>query len=88
MTLELQNTRELDHRISDGIHVRMLWLQDDARVMVSVLDTRTGTSFAVDVGPDESPRDVFHHPFAYAAYHGIDTSAPHRSEELEVPLAA
>jgi hypothetical protein len=58
--------RELDHRVSDGIDVRLLWSQNDDRVLVAVADARTGESFTIEVGADQRALDVFHHPFAYA----------------------
>jgi hypothetical protein len=58
--------RELDHRVSDGIDVRLLWRQHDDRVLVAVSDAKTGDAFTIEVGPDQSALDVFHHPFAYA----------------------
>ena len=67
-------TRELDHRRSDGIDVRLLWCEQDGRVLVAVRDAKTGDAFAVEVREGESALDVFRHPYAYAAYHGIDTS--------------
>jgi hypothetical protein len=59
--------RELDSRISDGIHVRLLWHPADGRVSVAVHDSKTGEAFELGVGEGERPRDVFHHPYAYAA---------------------
>jgi hypothetical protein len=61
----------LDSRISDGLQIRLLWDAGDGGLWVSVLDTRRGGSFSVAVGPDDAPLDVFHHPFAYAALHGV-----------------
>jgi hypothetical protein len=59
--------RELDHRVSDGIDVRLLWRQHDDRVLVAVSDVKTGEAFTLEVGADQRALDVFHHPFAYAA---------------------
>jgi len=59
--------RELDSRIVDGLHVRLVWSPDDQRVAVTVTDTKTGEGFVVDVREGERATDVFHHPFAYAA---------------------
>jgi hypothetical protein len=59
-------TRELDHRINDGLEVRMLWDPGEDRVTVAVTDHKTGDMFEVEVGPGERALDVFHHPFAYA----------------------
>jgi hypothetical protein len=60
-------TRELDHRVSDGIDVRMLWRRHDDRVLVAVSDRRTGEAFSIEVADGERAVDVFQHPFAYAA---------------------
>ena len=59
--------RELDHRSTDRIDVRLLWRERDDRVIVTVADGKTGERFTVDVTEGESAFDVFHHPFAYAA---------------------
>jgi hypothetical protein len=58
--------RELDHRHSDGIDVRLLWNQRENRVYVAVNDTKTDEAFTVEVREDERAMDIFHHPFAYA----------------------
>lgn len=58
--------RELDHRVSDGIDVRLLWRPHDNRALVSVSDAKTGEAFTIEVGPDQRALDVFQHPFAYA----------------------
>ena len=58
---------ELDHRMSDGIDVRLLWRREDNRTLVAVSDARTGGAFTIEVGPRQRALDVFHHPFAYAA---------------------
>ena len=66
-------TRELDRRTNDGIDVRLLWCEHDDRVLVAVSDAKTGEAFAVEVKEGESALDVFRHPYAYAAYHRVDT---------------
>ena len=58
--------RELDHRRSDGIDVRLLWSQADDRVVVAVSDAKTGEKFAIAVKPHEA-LTAFHHPYSYAA---------------------
>jgi hypothetical protein len=73
--------RELDHRSNDRIDVRLLWRERDDRLIVTVADGKTGERFSVDVPEDESAVDVFHHPFAYAAWLGGDT----RGVELSPP---
>jgi hypothetical protein len=59
-------TRELDHRESDGIEVRLLWRPHDDTALVAVSDSRTGESFSIEVRDGERALDVFHHPYAYA----------------------
>ena len=68
--------RELDHRSSDRIEVRLLWRQSDNRVIVAVADGKTGERFTVDVREGENALDVFHHPFAHAADHTRRQQAP------------
>jgi hypothetical protein len=64
-----QLMRELDHRTSDGIDVRLLWCERDGRVLVAVSDAKTGEAFTVEVREGESAMQVFNHPFAYADRH-------------------
>ena len=71
-----QILHELDRRTSDGIEVRMLWSKRDNRVLVAVADAKTGERFVLDVREGEPAMDVFRHPYAYAAWRGIDTRAP------------
>ena len=66
--------RELDSRMSDGIHVSLLWCEPEGRVSVAVNDTKNGATFSLDVHDGECPREVFMHPYAYAAWHGVETS--------------
>ncbi len=73
MTAEtLTTVRELDLRVTNGMQVRLLWCEPDETVWVAVVDTRGGGTFRLRVRPDERPRDVFDHPFAYAALHGVE----------------
>ena len=73
---KVTSIRELDSRLTDGIQVRLLWNAHNQQVWVAVLHTRNGQRFNVDVRSDERPLDVFNHPFAYAAHHGLDFDAP------------
>jgi hypothetical protein len=59
-------TRELASRVSDGIHVTLLWHPKRDAVSLSVTDERTGEIFEFGV-PRERAMHAFHHPFAYAA---------------------
>ena len=70
----LQSMRELYSRITDGIHVRLMWCERHNRVAVAVDDTKTGDAFAVEVRPGDSALDAFHHPFSYAAWRGVETA--------------
>jgi hypothetical protein len=65
--------RELDHRTTDGIDVWLLWREQDNRVLVAVTDEKTGDRFVIEVPEGERVLDVFEHPYAYAAYLGVDT---------------
>jgi hypothetical protein len=88
MTAEvLTSIRELHTRVTDGIQVRLLWCQHDGTLWVTVVNTKTGDAFHVGVQNGERPLDVFHHPYAYAAHHGVETSTL-GVPESEVSLAA
>lgn len=77
--------RELAHRTSDGLEVSLLWRPRDNCVTVSVLDSRTGDAFELAVG-DDSPLEVFDHPYAYAAHRGIAYSVARVGDpELALP---
>ena len=62
--------RELDHRHSDGIDVRLLWDECTGQVFVAVSDAKTGDAFELEVEGHEA-RDAFQHPYAHAASRGI-----------------
>jgi hypothetical protein len=66
MTTTSTAMRELDHRSSNGIDVRLMWCERDGRVHVAVNDNKTGEAFTVEVREGESAAKVFQHPFAYA----------------------
>jgi hypothetical protein len=72
MTETTDTLREMDHRHSDGIDVRLLWDSSDGRVIVAVSDAKTGEAMELVVASHENALDVFHHPFAYAAHHGVE----------------
>jgi hypothetical protein len=58
-------SRELDHRVSDGLDVKLLWNSLTDRVSVAVTDERTGEFFELDVDPEHA-LIAFYHPYAYA----------------------
>jgi hypothetical protein len=76
------NTAELDHRVSDGIDVRLLWSPEDGRVLVTVADSRTGDDFTLEVSDRARALDVFHHPYAYR---GETRSSQHPLSEAAAP---
>ena len=83
MTPDLLSTmRELHSRVSDGLHVRLLWSGHDDELAVSVEDRKRGGWFAVEVRDGDEPLDVFHHPFAYAAWRGVETTS------VTIPVAS
>jgi hypothetical protein len=63
---------ELDFRTADRIDVRLLWDPATDRATVTAHDTRSGEVLEVAVRRDENAMDVFHHPYAYAAFHGVE----------------
>jgi hypothetical protein len=65
-------TRELAFRASDGLEVALLWHPRNDVLSVAVLDAKTGEAFELVLGDGEKPLDVFEHPYAYAAYRGLE----------------
>ena len=63
-------TRELDFRASDGLEVTLLWNPETDGLSVTVFDTKSGDDFGIEVSATEA-MDAFHHPYAYAANHGV-----------------
>ena len=68
--------RELNSRVNEGMRVRLIWSERDDQTFVVVTDIRGGETFSVQVSAGEHALDVFHHPYAYAAWHGIDVHPP------------
>ena len=64
--------RDLAHRAVDGLEVSLLWCDRTGTVSVAVWDTKSGDAFELVVGEGERALDVFHHPYAYAAFRGVD----------------
>lgn len=78
------NPRELDHRVSDGIHVTLLWYASTNRVTVEVYDESTGESFELEVAHGRA-LDAFHHPYAYAAAYGVGYATREPAPEAALP---
>ena len=62
----------LAKRENAGIHVTLLWAEDTNSVAVLVHDDSTDDQFEMSVEPGASPLDTFEHPYAYAAWRGVD----------------
>ena len=67
--------RELHSRTSAGIQVSLSWSPADGRAWVALRDVRTDGGFVLPVLTGERARDVFDHPYAYAAHRGVPTTA-------------
>ncbi len=66
----LPSRRELAHRSTNGIDVFLLWSPADDSLAVVVTD-EVADSFELVVTAAEA-LDVFEHPYAYAAFRGLD----------------
>jgi dihydrofolate reductase len=64
-------TRELDHRVNDGLEVKLLWNPVTDRVSVTLEDERTAEFFELDVDPEHA-LSAFYDPFEYANRAGND----------------
>lgn len=63
---------ELAARESNGVSVRLLWTRETDTATVTVADAANGDYFELVLDQDESPLDVFHHPYAHAAARGLE----------------
>ena len=72
--------RELAYRENEGIDVWLLWGKGDDRLFVLVHDARFEDSFELDVEPANA-LDAFQHPYAYAAFRGLEYRTAERSGE-------
>ena len=62
----------LARRKNAGIQVTLLWARDTNSVAVLIRDDGTDDQFEVPVEPGANPLHVFEHPYAYAAWQGVD----------------
>jgi hypothetical protein len=69
-TTHQDTMRELAHRVTDGIDVKLFWRKVDNRLTVRVRDTRSSDSFELEA-PRDQALDVFYHPYAHAALRRI-----------------
>jgi hypothetical protein len=65
---------ELDHRSNDGIEVSLLWNRAGGDLVVLVTDAKSDEILELDAAPEQA-LDVFNHPYAHAAFRGIDLGA-------------
>jgi hypothetical protein len=75
----MSDWRELACRHTDGLEVRLVWSKATDRVRVTVLDTKGGGSFDIDVSGAEA-LSAFYHPFAYSTAASPVALASHSSE--------
>jgi hypothetical protein len=62
----------LAKRENAGIQVTLLWAKDTNAPAVLVRDNGTEDQFELSVEPGANALDVFEHPYAYAAWRGVD----------------
>jgi hypothetical protein len=62
----------LAKRENAGIQVTLLWARDTNSVAVLVHDDSTDDQFEMSVEPGANALDTFEHPYAYAAWRGVD----------------
>jgi hypothetical protein len=62
----------LASRENGGIRVTLFWAADTNAVAVHVLDDNTADEFELLVEPGANPIDIYEHPYAHAAWRGID----------------
>jgi hypothetical protein len=62
----------LAKRKNAGVQVTLLWAEDTNTVAVFVRDHGTDDQFELSVEPGTNALDAFEHPYAYAAWRGVD----------------
>jgi len=62
----------LARRTNNGTSVTLLWAEKTNFVFVDVRDCLTGHEFRLVVPPGANALDVYEHPYAYAAWQGVD----------------
>ena len=62
----------LAKRRNGGIQVTLLWAQDSNAVAVLVRDEGNDDQFELSVEPGANAFDTFEHPYAYAAWRGVE----------------
>ena len=72
---------ELEYRAADGVEVALFWIVGTKDLFVVVHDSNNGDVLELPVDHGINAYDVFNHPFAYAAGHGLEYDAG-RSEPV------
>jgi hypothetical protein len=80
--MEITDIRELDSRAADGVEVALLWHTSGDFLSVVVSDAKLGETFELVLDERDDAMDVFHHPYAYAAYRGLELGAVAHEERL------
>lgn len=62
----------LASRRNAGIRVTLVWAPDTNAAAVLVRDDSTDDEFELVLESEDNPIDVYEHPYAYAAWRGID----------------
>ena len=62
----------LAERKNAGVQVTLLWAEDSDTVAVLVRDDGNGDQFELSVEPGANALQIFEHPYAYAAWRGVD----------------
>jgi hypothetical protein len=62
----------LASRQNAGIEVALVWTADTNVAAVLVRDEISDDQFELLVEPEANPIDVYEHPYAYAAWRGVD----------------
>jgi hypothetical protein len=69
-----QGRTELAFRENHGISVSLVWDSVRDTVAVILVDSNGGEKFELDA-TGENVLDVFYHPYAYAAFRGVEYGA-------------
>jgi hypothetical protein len=72
MTWNDEHRTELAQRATDGIEVQLLWSRRSNTLAVAVHDSRARASFELVVDDGAEALDVFDHPYAHAAWRGVE----------------
>jgi hypothetical protein len=62
----------LAERRNSGIQVTLLWTEDTDTVAILVRDEGTDDQFELSVEPGANALEISEHPYAYAAWRGVN----------------